>query len=218
MSTEEMNNDIITENRNKFVSLLSSVNIENANIPGLLDWLDNSDFYVAPASTMYHSNYAGGLCQHSLNVYNNLMQLASLYCPGQYSSDTLTVLALLHDISKANFYEHTIVNKKVYNEHGSKHDNMGNFDWVSQDAYKVKDAAERSLLGTHEEASALMLGTFIPLTLEETIAVMHHHCGMNDEGQFRDLSAHLNKYPLLTLLHAADFLSTFINEKDSCVR
>ena len=33
MSAEEMNNDIITENRNKFVSLLSSVNIENADIP-----------------------------------------------------------------------------------------------------------------------------------------------------------------------------------------
>jgi len=208
----------IEENRNRVITILSQVQIEGADIQGLLNWLDNSDFYIAPASTMYHSNYDGGLCQHSLNVYNNIMQLASIYCPGQYTPDTLAVVSLMHDISKANYYEKTMINKKVYNENGSKHDNMGNFDWVSQETYRVKDATERSLLGTHEEASALMLGTFVPLTLEETIAVMHHHCGMNDECQFRDLSAHLNKYPLLTLLHTADFLSTFINEKDSAVK
>lgn len=208
----------IEENRNRVINILSQVKIEGADIQGLLNWLDNSDFYIAPASTMYHSNYDGGLCQHSLNVYDNIMQLATLYCPGQYTPDTLAVVSLMHDISKANYYEKTMINKKVYNENGSKHDNMGNFDWVSQEVYKVKDATERSLLGTHEEASALMLGTFVPLTLEETIAVMHHHCGMNDECQFRDLSAHLNKYPLLTLLHTADFLSTFINEKDSAVK
>lgn len=208
----------IEENRNRVINILSQVKIEGADIQGLLNWLDNSDFYIAPASTMYHSNYAGGLCQHSLNVYDNIMQLATMYCPGQYTPDTLAVVSLMHDISKANYYEKALINKKVYNENGSKHDNMGNFDWVSQEVYKVKDATERSLLGTHEEASALMLGTFVPLTLEETIAVMHHHCGMNDECQFRDLSAHLNKYPLLTLLHTADFLSTFINEKDSTVK
>ncbi len=208
----------IEENRNRVITILSQVKIEGADIQGLLNWLDNSDFYIAPASTMYHSNYGGGLCQHSLNVYDNIMQLATMFCPGQYTPDTLAVVSLMHDISKANYYEKTLINKKVYNENGSKHDNMGNFDWVSQEAYRVKDATERSLLGTHEEASALMLGTFVPLTLEETIAVMHHHCGMNDEGQFRDLSAHLNKYPLLTLLHTADFLSTFINEKDNAVK
>lgn len=208
----------IEENRNRVINILSQVKIEGADIQGLLNWLDNSDFYTAPASTMYHSNYDGGLCQHSLNVHDNIMQLATMFCPGQYTPDTLAVVSLMHDISKANYYEKTMINKKVYNENGSKHDNMGNFDWVSQEAYRVKDATERSLLGTHEEASALMLGTFVPLTLEETIAVMHHHCGMNDECQFRDLSAHLNKYPLLTLLHMADFLSTFINEKDSAVK
>lgn len=34
----------------------------------LLDWLEHSDFFVAPASTRYHGCYEGGLLQHSLKV------------------------------------------------------------------------------------------------------------------------------------------------------
>ena len=37
----------------------------------LLDYLSNkSDFFTAPASARYHGSYAGGLCEHSLNVYH----------------------------------------------------------------------------------------------------------------------------------------------------
>ena len=40
----------------------------------LLDYLENkSDFFTAPASARYHCAYAGGLCEHSLNVYHCLV-------------------------------------------------------------------------------------------------------------------------------------------------
>ena len=40
----------------------------------LLDYLENkSDFFTAPASARYHGAYAGGLCDHSLNVYHCLV-------------------------------------------------------------------------------------------------------------------------------------------------
>ena len=48
---------------------------ENIKRPGsekLLEWLCQSDFFVAPASTKYHSAFEGGLVQHSLNVINFL--------------------------------------------------------------------------------------------------------------------------------------------------
>ena len=35
----------------------------------LLRWLEDSDFFVAPASTKFHGCHEGGLLQHSLNVY-----------------------------------------------------------------------------------------------------------------------------------------------------
>ena len=36
----------------------------------LLDYLENKcDFFTAPASARYHGSYAGGLCDHSVNVF-----------------------------------------------------------------------------------------------------------------------------------------------------
>ena len=40
----------------------------------LLDYLASPgcDFFTAPASTRFHGAYEGGLCEHSLNVYDCL--------------------------------------------------------------------------------------------------------------------------------------------------
>lgn len=202
----------IEQNKNEFIYLLSTIQIPGADIKGLVEYLLASDFFEAPASTLYHCNYAGGLCYHSLNVYKTLLDLTNLYVPGKYDKSTLIAVALLHDISKVNFYEKTIVNKKIYNEQGSKKDNLGKYEWVAEEAYKVKPAEERFLAGSHEENSMLIASRFIPFNMEEIVAIMHHHCNSNDGNQLYDLSAILNKYPLLTLLHSADFLSCFLKE------
>ena len=39
----------------------------------LLEWLESTDFFIAPASTRFHAAYEGGLLAHSLNVYNVLI-------------------------------------------------------------------------------------------------------------------------------------------------
>ena len=41
----------------------------------LLNWIEQTDFFEAPASSMYHLNVKGGLCKHSLNVYDRLVKL-----------------------------------------------------------------------------------------------------------------------------------------------
>ena len=41
----------------------------------LLEFLQKSDFFTAPASTRYHGAYEGGLLQHSLNVYDCLVDI-----------------------------------------------------------------------------------------------------------------------------------------------
>ena len=63
----------------------------------------------------------------------------------------------------------------------------------------------------------MVIQQFIPLTYEESLAILHHHCGLGESKQLGDMSAILNKYSLVTLLHSADFLSTFLIEKDSNV-
>ena len=43
--------------------------IKRNGIEELLQWLDTTDFYVAPASAKYHGAELGGLLNHSLCVY-----------------------------------------------------------------------------------------------------------------------------------------------------
>ena len=50
-------------------------NIERDGSEKLLEWLEKSDFFDAPASSRRHSAYKGGLCQHSINVYKRFVKL-----------------------------------------------------------------------------------------------------------------------------------------------
>lgn len=68
----------------------------------LLEWLKSTDFFTAPASTRFHGAYTGGLVKHSLNVYYAL--LGNFNLRGLYSPQTQTIVALLHDVCKANYY------------------------------------------------------------------------------------------------------------------
>ena len=47
--------------------------IHREGAEALLDYLEHkSDFFTSPASARYHGAYAGGLCDHSVNVYHCL--------------------------------------------------------------------------------------------------------------------------------------------------
>lgn len=69
----------INKNRDKFVGLLRSIKIDGADIEGLIRFLESTDFFIAPATTKYHNAFAGGLCGHSLNVYETLVRLVDTF-------------------------------------------------------------------------------------------------------------------------------------------
>ena len=64
---------MIEENQEKFVQIFTE-HIHREGADNLLDWLINSDYFVAPASSKFHSAYEGGLCQHSLNVFDRFVR------------------------------------------------------------------------------------------------------------------------------------------------
>ena len=68
--------------KEEFIELLRSTKREG--IENLLNFLEKSDFYTAPASTRFHGNYEGGLLEHSMKVI---------------------IAPLLHDICKTNYYK-----------------------------------------------------------------------------------------------------------------
>ena len=41
----------------------------------LFAWLETTDFFTAPASTRFHGDYHGGLCEHSIDVGEELVRL-----------------------------------------------------------------------------------------------------------------------------------------------
>ena len=43
----------------------------------LLEWLEGSDFFTAPASTRFHLCREGGLVEHSVHVYERLSSIVN---------------------------------------------------------------------------------------------------------------------------------------------
>ena len=218
-----LTDEIIIKNKERFLNLVKSITREGVNMERLIDQLEGSDFFEAPASAIYHNAFRGGLCAHCLNVYDTLVdfcealypdvydeneQFVSKGCP--YSEDTLKIVALFHDFDKMNKYERTVQNKKVYSETGTKYDEMGKYDWVSVPGYKRKDAKDTFVLGTHGENSVFMTETFIPLSTEEHAAIINHH-SVYDNNKL-DTTAIYSRYHLACLLHVADLTSTMVLE------
>ena len=208
--------DVVNKLKNEFVELLTKIERPNANIEGLIKKLESSDFFRAPASTRYHNAFKGGLLDHSLNVYYNLRYLVDVKGLKEHiSEESIIICGLLHDISKMNFYEPSTRNRKVYNENGSKYDELGRFDWISEFSYKIKDSNDRFIYGNHEETSEFMIKTYIPLSVDESVAILNHHGGMGyDSIPPTTISDKYNRYPLSSLLHMADFLATYIDENE----
>ena len=105
---------IIEDNKNAFETALRE-NIKRSGVEELLDWIAATDFYTAPASTKYHGNYPGGLVEHSLNVFRRLIRKTD-EIPGVNKTERIAVVALLHDLCKANFY----AQKASWEENGKR--------------------------------------------------------------------------------------------------
>ena len=86
--------------------------IKRAGAEDLLAYLEKSDFFKAPASSRYHLSVPGGLCQHSVNVYEHLRDQYLHYLeknpeftgltPEQ--EETIAICGLLHDLCKISYY------------------------------------------------------------------------------------------------------------------
>lgn len=193
-----MNNDNIPLYKKEFIKTCKE-NIKRDGLSALLQWLESSDFFTAPASTKFHGNYNGGLCEHSLNVYKELLRLNELYNT-QYDNETLAVVALFHDLCKVNFY------KK--GKRNVKDETTG--QWYSKDIFEID---EKVPLG-HGEKSCIILQWFIHLSIEELLAIRWHMGGFDSavKGGDYSLSRAQDVSKLVSLLNAADLLSSNLIE------
>lgn len=186
-------NNVIQEEWETFKTLLLST--KRKGIENLIQWLDNSDFKVAPASTRYHSNYEGGLLHHSLNVYYECLRMSDLLQLFNIPKDTVVIAALLHDICKVNYYKMDTKNVKK------------NGAWVQEPYYTVEDMFPMG----HAEKSIIIAQQYIQLTEVEIAMIRNHMGGFVDTSYFSS-SDLFNKYPESLVLHMADMRATYILE------
>lgn len=171
--------------------------IHREGLEDLLNWLQKADFFTAPASTRYHGAYKGGLCQHSLDVYEFALKLADA-CGIEYKPEEIAVSALFHDICKVNFYKTDEKNKKVDGE------------WIKVPYYVV---AEKLVYGGHGSKSVFLCERFMKLTIEEAVAI-NNHMGMAPGGDtVRDSSNAYEAFPLAWVIHAADEAAAYLLDR-----
>lgn len=182
------------ENKERFIALCK--NIKRDGIDDLMKWLETSDFYTAPASTRFHGSYAGGLLEHSLNVYDELKRILKAYPEIEASEETIAICALFHDLCKVNMYVTEKRNRK--NAEGR---------WESYDSYTIK---EKYHFGGHGSKSVFLVQNFMKLTAKEAAAI-NAHMGAFDNERVGDT---YEQFPFAWALHVADEASTFIKESN----
>lgn len=177
--------------KEKFIELLRSTNRDG--IENLINFLEKTDFFTAPASTKFHNSFEGGLLSHSLNVYTALKKLVG----NEWADDTIIIVALLHDICKINMYKVDYRNKK---------DETGT--WVKEPYYTIDDLMP---LG-HGEKSVMLISEFIKLSKEELYAIRWHMGGFEAKENHTYVAKSYEKYPLAVYAHMADLMATYILE------
>ena len=166
----------------------------------LLDFLLNgSDFFTAPASTRYHGAHEGGLVEHSLNVYDCLVDMMERLKERygiEYPEESIAIAGLLHDICKVNFYKTSYRNVK---------DETGR--WQSVPYYTIED----TLPYGHGEKSAYIVSAYIRLTRDEAFAIRYHmgFSGTEDPG---NVGRALEMFPLAYATCCADMEAAFLLE------
>ena len=191
-------------NKERFVQIYNKY-ITREGADRLLDYLlTQSDFFSAPASARFHSSYDGGLLDHSLNVYDCLVEY--LMSPAatetfgfSYSDESIAIVSLLHDLCKIGVYKKGFRNVK---------DEKG--QWQRVDTFEYDD----QLPYGHGEKSVYIISGYMKLTREEAFAIRYHMGYSSEREDPRNVSAAFEMFPLAFAVHVADSEATYYLESD----
>jgi hypothetical protein len=164
-------------------------------------WLQETDFFTAPASSKFHMNCEGGLLAHSLNVYNRLCAIVQTRQYMHYCDGELAVVALFHDLCKIGTYQLTF-----------RHQKQPNGNWTQVPSYAIKNSLP---MGHGEKSVYLLMKHGVKLTDEEALAIRWHMGAYDNavKGGCRDMNEAIVRWPTLVLaLQQADMEATYWDE------
>ena len=189
--------------KDEFISVYQE-HIRREGSDTLLEYLHRSDFFTAPASAKFHSAYAGGLAEHSLNVYHCLVDFLSRPRVKEVygisvPDESVAIAALLHDVCKIGCYKAGTRNVK----------NETTGQWEKVPTFFFED----KLPYGHGEKSVYIISGFMRLTREEAMAI-RWHMGFSGTEDSRLVGQALRQFPLAFALHTADMeASNFMEQQ-----
>ena len=172
----------------RFKTLMEQAAGKRQGYHAFMEWLGESDFFQAPASTKYHGSEPGGLLKHSLNVYDRMKARAGEYVIKGGLPESTIIAPLLHDVCKTDTYRRT------------------------ETGYEYRN--DVMLPVGHGERSIILIQQYMTLTREEIVAI-RWHMGAYDkaaQGGSRELSEAFRRFPLALMLHLADMEAMYLDE------
>lgn len=195
--------------KEQFVDILAATG--RKGIDQVLQILEESGFFEAPASSKFHLSCKGGLLQHSLNVYEAASFLRDQVVQrepeldNQLPQNSVAICALLHDVCKTDIYKEGILSRK----------NADGY-WEKYVGYQV-DYTAGMPLGHGEKSVILLLSWGLELTPEEILAIRWHmnawDLPMHSAEHKESFNAARAKSPLVSLLLSADGIATGLFER-----
>ena len=187
--------------KQEFIALVDQ-HIHRPNIDKLMERLELSDFYTAPASRMNHGNEKYGLVRHSMAVFEEMVKEVKStngWKPlDPRVMESIAIVSLFHDLCKMSYYATDFRNTK---------DEKGN--WIKVPYYTIDD---KFPFGHGDKSVVLILTCGVELNIGEMLAIKHHMGGYSPKEEWNSISKAYEEFPLALLLHLADMRATYLQK------
>lgn len=150
-----------------------------------IELLKNEGFFKAPASIHHHGNYEGGLFDHSFAVAQNLLSLTERLELKWGRKESPYIVGIFHDLCKMDDYV----------------ENNFSGEWGYRSSI---------VLPGHGEKSVMMLQRHVSLTEEEILCIRWHMGAFDDNRNWNNYGAAIEKYPNVLYTHTADMIASRI--------
>lgn len=181
------------------------------NIDSLIDFMEESGFFEAPASGGNHECKKGGLAQHTLDVYTSALSIANaLLSEDKYIEwlPSITIASILHDLGKVGDYGKPMyVTNMIKDGRPTKANPQQKYKQSESKPFK----RNTDLLGVPHALRSVKLATlYIDLTEDEEFAIFCHD-GLYDFARPIIMG---HETMLYLIVHYADLWATKIIEKE----
>ena len=156
--------------------------------------LQYEGFFKAPASTIHHGNYEGGLFDHSYEVAKTLVELTEKNNLIWQRPKSPMIIGMFHDLCKIDAYiriseGRTLSGTTIYGEY--EHNN-------------------NTMYEGHGDKSVMILSTLMQLTPEEVACIRYHMGAFTDKSEWKYYTRAVKQFPNVLWTHHADMIASQI--------